>query len=140
MTIKIFNELTLTELYEIIKLRIETFTLEQKSLYQDLDDLDYLATHVFIKDKDQVIAYLRVIKESNEQVIIGRVIAKNKGLGTGSKLMIETINYLREINVKEIKVRAQVSALNFYLRLGFIISSDEYLIDEIPHLDMILFL
>ena len=41
MIIKSFNELTLTELYEILRLRAEIFVVEQNCVYQDLDKKDY---------------------------------------------------------------------------------------------------
>ena len=39
--VKYFNELTTTELYEILKSRAEIFVVEQNCIYQDLDDKDY---------------------------------------------------------------------------------------------------
>lgn len=38
--IKQFNELTLDELYKILKVRTSIFVVEQNCPYQELDDLD----------------------------------------------------------------------------------------------------
>lgn len=48
LVIKRFGELSAEELYEILSLRAETFIAQQKIVYNDLDGLDYRATHVFI--------------------------------------------------------------------------------------------
>lgn len=57
--IKRFEELSSEELYEIIKIRVAIFCLEQKCLYQDLDDKDKKAYHVYIKENDKIKAYLQ---------------------------------------------------------------------------------
>ena len=57
--IKKFSELSLIELYEIIKSRSEIFLLEQNIICQDLDDTDYSSTHCFFFDGKRVTAYLR---------------------------------------------------------------------------------
>ena len=44
---KYFNELSTTELYEILKARSEIFVIEQKCIYQDIDDIDYKSIHIF---------------------------------------------------------------------------------------------
>lgn len=40
MIVKHFNELSTTELYEILTTRFEIFVTEQECIYQDLDDKD----------------------------------------------------------------------------------------------------
>jgi len=49
--IKKFDELTLNELYNILKLRSEVFVVEQKCIYQDLDDVDKTSYHFLLKKK-----------------------------------------------------------------------------------------
>lgn len=58
ITAKKFDELTTTELYEILKARAEIFIMEQNINYQDMDDIDYGSLHCFIKDGDTVIVYV----------------------------------------------------------------------------------
>ncbi len=43
---KEFEELSIHQLYEILKLRAEIFVIEQNCNYQDLDDVDQQCTHV----------------------------------------------------------------------------------------------
>ena len=80
--VKSFNELTLEELYEILKVRVNVFVVEQSCPYSDLDDIDKAAYHVYIKDEDGIAAYLRVYKDN--AVRIGRVLSlkRRQGLGT----------------------------------------------------------
>ena len=60
-TIKHFQELTTNELYEILKTRSEIFVVEQDCVYQDLDDKDQDAYHIFCKNEaGRVAACLRV--------------------------------------------------------------------------------
>ncbi len=47
LVVKNFDELTTTELYEILKARVAIFVVEQNCVYQDLDDIDYDSLHVF---------------------------------------------------------------------------------------------
>ena len=141
--IKSFDQLTLKELYEIIKLRIDVFSIEQNCLYQDLDNLDFNATHFLLTEDDKLLSYLRIINIDKEKrsARIGRVVSRIKSVGLGSVLMNQAINYLKnEHNIKTIKLSAQTIALNFYKRLGFKIVSNEYLLDNIPHYDMELYL
>jgi ElaA protein len=56
---KKFDELTTTELYEMLKARSAIFIVEQNCVYQDLDDLDYRSLHVFYEEGKTVTAYLR---------------------------------------------------------------------------------
>lgn len=46
-SIKTFSELTTTELYAIYELRVKTFVVEQQRIYQEVDDTDLKAYHVF---------------------------------------------------------------------------------------------
>jgi len=48
--LKKFDQLSLDELYDIIKLRVEVFVVEQDCVYQDLDDKDQVSYHLFLKD------------------------------------------------------------------------------------------
>ena len=46
---KYFQELTTVELYEILKARAQVFVVEQRCVYQDLDDVDYGSLHIFCR-------------------------------------------------------------------------------------------
>ena len=138
--IKKFDELTLNELYNILKLRSEVFVVEQNCIYQDLDDIDKTSYHFFIKDKNEEIkTYLRVFEKDGETAQIGRVLTKKieRKKGLGFKLMEKGIDFIKnEMKKKKIYLEGQVYCHEFYLKLGFKIISDEFLEDGIPHYKM----
>ena len=86
---KYFNQLTTTELYEILKSRAEIFVVEQNCVYQDLDDIDYRSLHIFYECDGKIIAYLRAFeKDSTTKTIqMGRVLTLTHGTGLGGKLL-----------------------------------------------------
>ena len=139
--VKYFNELTTTELYEILKSRAEIFVVEQNCIYQDLDDKDYHSLHIFYESEGKVVAYLRAfIKDSVTNIVqIGRVLTITHGTGLGGKLLKESISIIqKEMNPSSIYIEAQCYAIGFYEKEGFVVSSDEFLEDGIPHVEMIL--
>ena len=139
--IKKFEELTLNELYNILKLRSEVFVVEQKCIYQDLDDVDKTSYHFFIKEEnDRIISYLRIFEKDGETAQIGRVLTdeKERKKGYAFKLMEKGIEFCKkEMKKKKIYLEGQVYCHKFYLKLGFNIISDEFLEDGIPHYKML---
>ena len=138
---KYFNELTTTELYELLKSRAEIFVVEQNCIYQDLDDKDYHSLHIFYEENGKIVAYLRAFEKdtTTRTIQIGRVLTLNHGMGLGGQLLKEGITQIREkLNPSTIYIEAQCYATGFYEREGFVISSEEFLEDGIPHVEMIL--
>ncbi|MBQ4344038.1 MAG: GNAT family N-acetyltransferase [Erysipelotrichaceae bacterium] len=137
--IKSFYELNIDELYEILKLRAEVFIIEQNCIYPDIDDKDKRSLHVFLKEQDEIVAYLRVIEKgiSFDEVSIGRVIAKYRRQGLGTLILKAGIQAAKEIyQAEKIIIEAQTYAKTFYEKQGFIQTSDEFLEDGIPHIQM----
>lgn len=138
---KYFHELTTTELYEILKARAEIFVVEQNCIYQDLDDIDYRSLHIFYESDGKVLAYLRAFEKDSatRTVQMGRVLTITHGAGLGGKLLKEGLLQIKEkMNPSSIYIEAQCYATGFYEREGFVISSDEFFEDGIPHVEMIL--
>ena len=141
--IKNFQDLSNTEIYQILRLRSEVFVVEQECIYQDIDNKDKKAVHIFLKEKNEIIAYSRIFKEKEyfENPSIGRVVVANKRrmYGVGKKIMNISIDYIKQnIKAKSIEISAQKYLKKFYLNLGFVQQGDEYLEDNIPHLRMFL--
>ena len=88
LSAKRFDELTDSELYDILKLRVNTFVVEQNCPYPELDDKDQDALHVFLRDEEGIQAYLRIMGRgvSSEYVSIGRVVAVKRRCGFGSRV------------------------------------------------------
>lgn len=140
-TVKKFDELSIDELYELIRLRIEVFVVEQDCPYQELDSKDQEAIHLFGRRKGELVAYSRLFPKSvvNENSSIGRVIVKEsaRGKGYGQALLKKAIEYLEvELQETKILIHAQLYLQDFYESFGFKKVSDIYLLDGINHLDM----
>ncbi len=140
--IKEFKDLTLSELYTLLKLREEVFIMEQKILYQDLDDMDQLAFHVMIFEDKEMVAYARGFRSQikYEEASIGRVLTRlsyrNKGYGI--PLMKSAMRHLFVLGENSIKISAQAYAQAYYEKLGFLRTNREpYLEDTIPHVEML---
>ena len=136
---KRFSQLDTSELYEILKLRFDVFVIEQECLYPEIDNLDQEAIHVYIKDGDEIVAYLRVLDRGieSEDVAIGRVIAKRRRQGLGTLVLKEGIKAAKEyFDAERIYLEAQTYAKEFYKNLGFEQISDEFLLDGIAHIKM----
>lgn len=140
--IKRFSNLEAKEMYEILKVRNDVFVVEQRCIYQDIDDKDKSAYHIFAMDNDIVIAYLRVLEKgiSYNEISIGRVLIdrNNRGKGLAKEIMLKAINFVEtDLKEKVIRISAQEYLINFYSSLGFEIVSEAYLEDDIPHVEML---
>ena len=140
-TSKTFEQLSKQELYEILRLRVEVFVVEQNCPYQDLDELDFDSIHVCGYLDEELVAYSRLTQPGSKYsgASIGRVITKKviRSSGAGKALMSKAINECREQWKEEsIFISAQERLKKFYQALGFIINSEPYLEDGIPHIEM----
>ncbi len=138
--IKRFNELELEEYHELLKLRCAVFLVEQQSPYQEVDDADKEAIHVYFRNGEGAIgAYARVLPAgvTHETASIGRVIAVERGCGAGRRIMKEAIRVAQEeLDADVITIEAQVQARGFYDKLGFVQTSNEFDDGGIPHIEM----
>ena len=139
--VKRFNELTLDELYELLKLRVSVFVVEQNCPYPELDDRDQNALHLWYEDEGEMIAYLRIMDRGavSDYVSIGRVIAVKRRQGIATRLVSDAVRTAKEqFAADRIYLEAQVYAKGLYEKLGFQEVSDVFLEDGIPHVKMIL--
>jgi len=138
---KSFNELTTEELYSILKLRSEVFVVEQNCVYQDIDNKDQKAIHLFILKNEEVIAYTRLFNKGDyfTEASIGRVVVQEeyRKYGLGHLLIKESINAIKKhFNTSKITISAQTYLNFFYESHGFKQVGKEYLEDGIPHIKM----
>lgn len=141
LIVKRFEELTTKELYEILKIRVAVFVVEQNCPYQEIDGKDKQSFHIYLKDDCGIQAYLRVVDKgvSFNEVSIGRVIAVKRRCGIGSRILSEGIKVAKNrLGATAIKIEAQTYAKGFYEQQGFRQISEEFLEDGIPHIQMIL--
>ena len=136
--IKSFEDLTNRELYEILKLRVDVFVVEQKCPYPEIDGKDYDAIHVYLENQGEIIAYARVYKEKDE-IHIGRVIAKERRKGYATLILKEAIRVAEEnYQAQKIVIESQTYAKSLYAKVGFVEDSEIYLLDGIEHVKMVL--
>ncbi len=141
-TAKTFFELNIEELYQILRLRSEVFVVEQDCVYQDIDNKDQNAIHLYYIDNDEIVAYTRIFKAGDyyENPCIGRVVVskEERGKDFGKKIMIDSIEYIKQnIKGEKIELSAQKYLDKFYRDLGFYKIGEDYLEDGIPHQRMI---
>lgn len=140
--VKTFPVLTTQELFQIYKLRVAVFVVEQKCYYQEVDDDDLTAYHLMFKDdQNNLTAYARIIPEENATVArIGRVVVDpgHRGGGLGRELVQTALDRIPTLMPKtgKIVLAGQEYLNKFYKSFGFKNVSDVYLEDGIPHIDM----
>lgn len=137
---KTFDELTNRELYEILRAREAVFVVEQNCPYYDIDGLDYPSLHMFYKNEDgSVQACLRIFEKVDEPgtMQIGRVVTVARGIGLGGKILHQAVEWVRKnCNANGIYLEAQQYAIGYYAKEGFQVTSDPFLEDGIPHVQM----
>lgn len=139
LVIKHFSELSTEELFEIYKLRVDVFVVEQNCPYHEVDDFDKEAYHVWLEDEDGIKAYARALPENTmfETASIGRVISVKRRCGLGSKIVKAAAETAKEkFGADKLTIMAQVYARTLYEKAGFKQTSEEFLEDGIPHIQM----
>lgn len=141
---KKFEDLTVPELYTILKLRNEVFVVEQNCVYPDMDGKDIPSLHLCGWLNNQLlVAYARLIPAgiAYTEASIGRFVsnAAYRKNGYGKKLMQKAIEACyTNFGKQPIKIGAQQYLVNFYESFGFHVISDPYIEDGIPHVEMLL--
>ncbi len=138
---KYFTELSTSELYQVIKLRLEVFAVEQNCVYQDCDNRDQDSWHLMGWQDGRLIAYARLLPPglAYDTPSIGRVVTSPlvRGNGIGKELMQTAISKIKELyGQTEITISAQVYLKTFYSYFNFHTIGDSYIEDEIEHIKM----
>jgi ElaA protein len=141
--IKPFSELSVQELYELLKLRSKVFVVEQNCVFQDMDDKDQKGLHLLGYAEGELVAYSRLLPPgvSYTEMSIGRVVTdtNRRREGFGVELMKESIKRIAEAyGPGPLRIGAQCYLQRFYEGFGFVVSSEEYLEDGIPHVEMLI--
>tara|TARA_Y100000991_G_C21668652_1_gene219952 strand:- start:47 stop:496 length:450 start_codon:yes stop_codon:yes gene_type:complete len=139
---KSFEDLTKSELHEMMILRQQVFIVEQDCPYQDADVKDKDSYHLLGYIKGVLVAYLRLVKPgiSYKEMSFGRIVIalSHRGSGLGIALMKEGIKQsIILYGTSNNRISAQSHLLPFYQKFGFVSTGKEYLEDDIPHTEMI---
>jgi ElaA protein len=140
---KKFDNLTSHELYSVLQLRNEVFVVEQNCVFQDADNKDQDSHHLMGWDNEMLVAYSRIVPLGiayDSFPSIGRVVTSQRmrKSGIGKILMHQSIEELQKLfGETSIKLGAQLYLKKFYESFGFIQSSEVYIEDGIPHIEMV---
>jgi ElaA protein len=142
-TCKTFNELSSTELYQILRARSAVFVVEQSCVRLDIDGKDERAVHLFAHEEAPmpIAAYARLsIGEDDEpEVWVDRLFtnAQRRGDGTAETLLE---HLQREVAGRWPEHRVRLSAPTFlkafYEQFRFKKVDGPYLDHGIPHIGM----
>jgi ElaA protein len=138
-----FSQLSLKQLYDLLKLRMEVFVVEQNCPYQDNDGKDEKSYHLLgINPEGLVLAYARILPAglAFREVSIGRVCtsASVRKNGSGKELMRQALLFIKNTyGGVPVRIGAQLYLKRFYSGLGFSAEGEEYLEDNIPHVEMV---
>lgn len=138
-----FGELDVHAWHDILKLRIDVFVVEQNCAYPELDGLDMDALHVTgIDAQGRTDAYCRILPPQKDGLPhIGRVVVHkaHRGSGLGKLLMLEALRAVeRNYGSPRSVLAAQAHLQAFYGSLGYHATGEAYVLDGIPHVDMVL--
>lgn len=136
------GDLDAAMLYELLKLRVEVFVVEQATPYPELDGRDLLAEtrHFWLETPTgEVISTLRLMEEhpgGQKGFRIGRVCTKRAARGHGhSTRLLQAA--LAEVGDYPCRIDSQSYLADMYARLGFVRAGEEFLEDGIPHVPML---
>jgi ElaA protein len=141
-----FSELTVDDLYAVVRLREAVFIVEQDCPYPDADGRDPAAWHLlgWVQDSTgrALVAYARIFEPGvrYDEGSIGRVVTAPdvRGSGVGKTLMAEALRRIESLAPGQpVKIAAQRRLEDFYLALGFRTVSAPYEEDGIIHVDML---
>ncbi len=138
--VKTFSQLTSEELYEILRLRVDVFVVEQQCPYPELDGKDLDALHVFARNQEEIQAYLRVLRPgvSFPEASLGRVVTRPRRQGLGTQLLQKGLEAAEAwLGKGPLRIEAQTYARGLYEKAGFTQVSEEFLEDGIPHIQML---
>lgn len=126
-------------LYALLRLRVDVFVVEQACPYPELDgrDLEPSTRHVWLAppgDPAAVVAYLRILVDSDEVRRVGRVVTapSHRGRGLSRALLRHVVQHQRGVVVLDAQAHLQA----FYEGLGFGVAGAGFVEDGIPHVPM----
>ncbi len=136
------DELSAVELYALMKMRVDVFVVEQNCPYPELDGKDADALHLRLLQDGDLLAAARIFAPADQDAPakIGRVVVSpdHRGKRLGEAVMREAISVCEERYPQTpIYLSAQSHLSRFYGSFGFETTSEEYLEDGIPHVDMV---
>ena len=141
--LKPHDQLDARDVYAVLALRSAVFVVEQQCIFQDIDGLDLVdgTWHLLAWQGGRLIACLRVFDPTRHdgEVVIGRVATDTsiRGRGVGHQLMVRALEHCAtQWRGCAVYLSAQSHLEAFYAKHGFVVVTDPYLEDDIPHVGM----
>lgn len=136
------HELALPQWYAVMAARVAVFVVEQTCAYQELDGWDLRATHLIGWQDRDVAAYLRCFAPGVKyaEASLGRILTTMpyRSSGLGRELVERGLQRIEtEFPAAPVRIGAQLRLERFYSSLGFVIASEPYDEDGIPHVEMV---
>lgn len=119
------------------QIRHKVFVEEQQIAVEDeLDEQDITSEHFLLLINDHPVATARLTNEGH----LGRlaVLKPLRGKGLAEKLLQKILHHCKRVDLKQVHLNAQLSAVNIYTKLGFKVNGEEYNEVGIAHLPMLL--
>jgi len=143
--IKTFQELELEPLFDLLKLRVDVFVVEQQCAYRELDESDRHSGTRHLSGQNEggeLVAYARLLPPGLRypEVNLGRFVvrADSRKQGIGHQLLQTALQEIsRWWPQTPIRISAQDYLQKFYEKYGFVRVSEVYLEDGIPHVEMV---
>lgn len=139
--LKTFDQLTTTEMYNLLSLRTAVFVVEQNCPYQELDGKDQVAQHLWLENEaGEVVALCRLLPQglSFAEASIGRVLVNPayRGENWGRVLVETALEVLQQAGEDAVTIEAQYYLRDFYRGFGFVENSEPFDEDGIKHVNM----
>ncbi len=137
-----FDDLRVSELYEVLRLRSEVFVVEQQCIFQDMDGTDRQAMHLLGVQHGELQAYARCFEAGVKfsEASFGRVLVRQsaRGAGLGQTLVEQAIIAISQLwGPQPIRLGAQKHLAGFYAKHGFEDVGKPYIEDGIDHLELL---
>ncbi|MHC5797537.1 GNAT family N-acetyltransferase [Lacisediminihabitans sp. FW035] len=139
---KPWSELSLEELYSVLKLRTDVFFVEQRIDEEELDNRDQEPSteHLWIADAVGTAAYLRVLVETGASHLdarhsFGRVVVRADRRGEGlAQVLVARV--MEQYGHESMLLHAQEYIAPLYTKFGFEAFGESYIEAGIPHISM----
>lgn len=127
------DQLTPRQVWQLFKLRVDVFVVEQQCPYEEIDQWDVVAKHVLAFDGENLVGCARLYRE--ELWHLGRlcVAPSHRGTGLGQDIMRHCLGLVDG----PVALDAQSPLAAWYEKFGFVVTGPEYDWDGIPHLPML---
>ena len=117
----------------------EQVFIQEQGFQKEFDEMDAYATHVTLYKDHQVVGCGRVFSPlHNQSYVLGRlaILKPYRSQGYGAMIVHKLEDCVKAEGGIEIRLHAQVHAVPFYEKLGYVVCSSVDMDEHVPHLYM----